>query len=1222
MKNILFIFVLCPVFLLAQSQNHNYTRVSQYKEAVTDINSSPNIYQADTEVIYFDGLGRPIQRISPQASSSGKSIVTHIEYDGFGRAAMEYLPYVREDASSQYAVSAKDDTFYFYNNPTEATTGNPHFEATHKPFSRKLFDNSPLSRVTKQGAPGVWDAVTGLYSYYDKAIEFAYEINTAQDAVKMFRAVHTCQDCHEQTTLQLDGFYQEGALVKDVIKNENHTTATGKDNTTEEYLDKLDRVILKRSFLNEQPLDTYYVYDQYDNLIYVIPPKADGTITAQVLDDLCYQYKYDYRKRLVEKKIPGKQWEFILYNKIDRPIASGPVLSPFGDNRTGWLITKYDVFGRVVYTGWMEAQGINSQQRATQQDVLNSTTAPLFEVKTQTANTINNVTISYTSQAFPISGFDVLTINYYDHYNFPDAVLTSEVMGQPVSDNTKSLLTGSWSRILEDSGIPQGELSTFVYDRKGRLIKTHKTNHAGGYTETEMKLRFNGQVALQSTHHTSFQSTEPVTVLDQFNYSPQGQLISQIQTINNDPQELIFHNQYDELGRLIVKNVGGPDVNTYVGLQKVDFKYNIRGWLKEINNVFDLNDSTGGFNDLFAFKINYDEVTRTDPDTQEILNTAFAYQNSVKQLYNGNIAETYWKTASDNVLRKYSYAYDNLSRITEAYYQKPLQVVEQTNSYNESMQYDKNGNITRIERTGNADSNTYTNQIDELDFFYGNNSNLLLKVSDLSNDPNGFKDDSDGTNDTEDDYKYDLNGNLTYDQNKAIDRITYNHLNLPTQIDFSNSSSIYYLYNADGVKLRKTVQYGAQPEAEIVVTDYIDGFQYENRVLLFFPHSEGYVKQTLDKNENASYDYVYNYTDHLGNIRLSYALDPETKVLKILEENHYYPFGLKHTNYNSGKKGIVFEELPEIKKVKPVAENGYKYKYQGQERQDELGLNWDSFKWRSFDYTIGRFISIDPLAEDFVYNSTYAFAENKIGLGKELEGAELLPHPWLLTDAVKNPNSVGAHVAGFGEGLGNVMSGIVNAVSNPVDTVKGIGNAVIWVAVGSQFSESVDNILGTNSTGAGDSILNGVFNGGNNLVNGDGFARGNVIGEITGTIIAGEAIGAGFSRASSTIKKSPSEAPVTNQIYSRPKNATTTAQRASVQGKPCVDCGGKSKTMVADHKVPLVKEHYTTGTINKTNMHSTKAVQPQCTTCSSKQGAEMSKYSKNMKKIINERTGN
>ncbi|MFV5700157.1 RHS repeat domain-containing protein [Flavobacterium sp. ZT3R17] len=67
----------------------------------------------------------------------------------------------------------------------------------------------------------------------------------------------------------------------------------------------------------------------------------------------------------------------------------------------------------------------------------------------------------------------------------------------------------------------------------------------------------------------------------------------------------------------------------------------------------------------------------------------------------------------------------------------------------------------------------------------------------------------------------------------------------------------------------------------------------------------------------------------------------------------------------------------------------YKYKFQGQERQDELGLNWDSFKWRNYDPAIGRFMCIDPLAMDYTYNSPYAFQENKMGLGRELEGLEL-----------------------------------------------------------------------------------------------------------------------------------------------------------------------------------------------------------------------------------------
>jgi RHS repeat-associated protein len=66
----------------------------------------------------------------------------------------------------------------------------------------------------------------------------------------------------------------------------------------------------------------------------------------------------------------------------------------------------------------------------------------------------------------------------------------------------------------------------------------------------------------------------------------------------------------------------------------------------------------------------------------------------------------------------------------------------------------------------------------------------------------------------------------------------------------------------------------------------------------------------------------------------------------------------------------------------------YKYKYQGQERQDELGLNWDSFKWRNYDYAIGRFFNIDPLSEKYNYQSHYNFSENRVVDCRELEGLE------------------------------------------------------------------------------------------------------------------------------------------------------------------------------------------------------------------------------------------
>lgn len=134
------------------------------------------------------------------------------------------------------------------------------------------------------------------------------------------------------------------------------------------------------------------------------------------------------------------------------------------------------------------------------------------------------------------------------------------------------------------------------------------------------------------------------------------------------------------------------------------------------------------------------------------------------------------------------------------------------------------------------------------------------------------------------------------------------------------SSSISYIYNANGVKVYKNVQINARQRTPIPQrdTDYLSGFQYHAGVLQFFPHAEGYVNVNA-----ATYNYVYNYTDHLGNVRLSYRLD-QNNVLNIIDENNYYPFGMKHEGYNNSSTAGSYK---------------YKYKYNGKELQDELGLN-------------------------------------------------------------------------------------------------------------------------------------------------------------------------------------------------------------------------------------------------------------------------------------------
>ncbi|SHM97235.1 RHS repeat domain-containing protein [Flavobacterium chilense] len=134
----------------------------------------------------------------------------------------------------------------------------------------------------------------------------------------------------------------------------------------------------------------------------------------------------------------------------------------------------------------------------------------------------------------------------------------------------------------------------------------------------------------------------------------------------------------------------------------------------------------------------------------------------------------------------------------------------------------------------------------------------------------------------------------------------------------------------------------------------------------FFPTTEAYVEPSA-----GSYKYVYQYKDHLGNVRLSY-----NKNLVIQEENNYYPFGLKQEGYNT---------------VKNSTSEALKYKFLGQERQDELGLNWDTFRHRNYDYAIGRFFGVDPVSEEYMSISTYQFAHNNPVWKIEIEGLEGAP---------------------------------------------------------------------------------------------------------------------------------------------------------------------------------------------------------------------------------------
>ncbi|MEL7002300.1 MAG: RHS repeat-associated core domain-containing protein [Bacteroidota bacterium] len=232
--------------------------------------------------------------------------------------------------------------------------------------------------------------------------------------------------------------------------------------------------------------------------------------------------------------------------------------------------------------------------------------------------------------------------------------------------------------------------------------------------------------------------------------------------------------------------------------------------------------------------------------------------------YNGNISAVKWKTFGDKREKLYAYHYDEMNRIKAAQYAQGTggnwnTAIGHFQVYD--INYDLNGNILSLSR------NSTSGKIDELS--YGYQGNRLQYVEDGWGEE-GFSNGHNGTT-SNPDYAYDENGNMTKDLNKDIVSIEYNLLNLPSKVVKVDGQYMTYIYDASGTKLSQEV-YDANDQL-IKSTDYIGGMIYENDELQFVQHEEGRVvnDQTTD-----SWEYQYNLTDHLGNVRASFTSKPKT----------------------------------------------------------------------------------------------------------------------------------------------------------------------------------------------------------------------------------------------------------------------------------------------------------------------------------------------------------
>ena len=851
MRNRLFIILLSLFFvshLWSQSSDRNYI---QHRVFTNESGSS-----CQTEVAYYDGLGKPIQGLSNANSSKGIYGVSNIKYDELGRVKHEWLS-VPMASSCCYVSEA------------ELTSNASTYYKDSKPYVQTLYD--ALDRPVEKYLPGE--------DWYDKgkSVRYSYGSNTVNQ-VRMFQAPLGSDKLEDK------GFYAVGSLSMEKMTDEDGVVI-------ETYKDISGNKVLERRNGNN---DTYYIYNDRDELRFILPQGYLDASDDEAYDCFAYEYRYDGNGLCVWKKLPGCEPIKMWYDSFMRLAYSQD-----GNQRAkGQCLYKlYDGMGRISEEGLCPS--------------------------------------SYAGTG-NVGSLSLLTKYYYDNYSFVPS-LNSSLLFQPrqgyaMSVSTaKGLLTGKEIYHLDDSG--DKEVEVYYYDDKGNLIQTQSTNHLGGSEIICHNYSFTDKVIATYHKHTE-EGRNPIEEETIFTYDSHTDKLQAIDhRIGEYELKRLVDFTYDDNGLLVSKNIAG--------IERLNYSYNLRQWLQSISGEY--------FNETLCYNNEVNGKTPKQP------------------LYSGNISAMSWNTVYDSKNRSYDFSYDGLWRLTDAHYADQTSSVVNEGGYDTHYSYDAMGNMLRLTRNSAFDDGGFETN-DDVTFRY--HGNQLVKSDNAASDAYGLGNFhvSDKVN-METEYFYDANGNMTKDLNKGIDAITYNVLNLPSRITFTNGESIDYLYNSAGTLLQKkyytSLSNIANPEnaaKPLAVErslkehkDYCGNITYDGcwyNVLFdggmayFYPDSIPY--------------YQFQVHDHQGNVRASLYWNGG-----IAQVSHYYPFG-----------GLMRESYYD----------GQPYRYNGKELDRMYGLDWYDYGARMYDGAVPRWHSMDNHAEKNCNVSPYAYCHNNPVNKYDLDG--------------------------------------------------------------------------------------------------------------------------------------------------------------------------------------------------------------------------------------------
>ncbi len=758
------------------------------------------------DVTYYNGLGLPEQTVQVQASPNGQDIILPIDYDiALRDDAKNYLPYVAVSSDGRKQVSPFTDQQEFY----KRLYGTADSERS---FTEKLYEASPLNRVLKQALPGYVKDHEVVYT------EFNYRTNTANEVRRLAIGVNDELIC--------GGYYDAGMLACTV------STAPD-DHIVQNFTDKRGLTLLNRTFDDDEPINTYFVYDDYDRLQWVITPEGScrfGDMQTVPKDDkfakdYCYVYTYNDRGLMVEKRMPGREAEYMRYDEGDRLRVSQD-----GNLRAKkqWISYSYDALGRV-----------QEQSLAVE--------AELIPIRSQAGvsigEPIKSVEPPYLSSSVPLRKY------VYDTY--PSEVQAAGLDFQPIEgltatdgeslryDNATGSLTYEKLAVLANDTITGYHQRACYYDYKGRVIQTVERDTEDGILCTSQRYDFVGNLIAQRESYTRAGKTDDIDRT--FTYDDRGRLLSETTQVNGGEEAVVYY-EYDELGRLAARRLG--EGTSAIAEQS---EYDIRSWL------------TAKSSELFDMSLGHS--------------------------YTGNITSWQWQhkgdPSGDGPQNRYEFTYDDLSRLTHTDQYVNGERVRQ--NVERHLSYDRNGNLLSVIRYENGEeqcnmkyqyqgNHLYRYMEDELvDVDFGADTvTMLPSVLRFENLKPWLAL-----------HEYDANGNVTKDWERGLD-MSYNCLNLLEYASDNDANAINYCYLADGTKLSATTGDDCGFSYRGSFTYRTDESSQPDRVFESTPFGGGRIVGTVDDETEVR----YFLTDHLGSVRAVVNSGCE-----VLERNDYQPFG-------------------------------------------------------------------------------------------------------------------------------------------------------------------------------------------------------------------------------------------------------------------------------------------------------------------------------------------